>query len=116
MTEAHRAILDELRTARRRDPHRGWVHKHLLQGASSTERVSARVDELRKMGWDITSKAAHRGALYRLESLERGQPVEARVSFDLPREWIAALARGELPQEVIDEARRLCPAEQRTLF
>jgi hypothetical protein len=55
-------------------------------------------------------------AHYRLENLNRGAPIEARRQFYLRGEMIAALARGELPDEVIQEARRLYPGEQRKLF
>jgi hypothetical protein len=117
LTNAQHAILEDLRRAYRKNPHAGWVHKHILQ-AEGGARVSARVGELVAMGWKITSRtiSGNGGAEYRLESLERGAPREVRVSFDLPRDMIAALARGELPAEVIDEARKVCPSEQRSLF
>lgn len=117
LTRAHRAILEDLRRAYRRDPSSAWVHSQVLQSEGG-KRISARIGELLDMGWQITSRtiSGNGGAEYRLESLDLGPPREARVSFDLPRDLIRRLARGELPQEVIDEARRVCPAEQRALF
>jgi len=110
-------ILDDLRHARRRDPLRGWVHGQMLSGIGGN-RYGARLDELRAEGYVIESKSAGSGGwkLYRLGNPERQARREKRTSFDLPLHLIRQLAAGNLPQEVVAEARRLCPAEQVGLF
>lgn len=110
-------LLSLLRRERIRDPQAGWVSALRCRGIVG-DAAGQRISELRADGWEITatrlggSSMAH----YRLENLNRGAPIEARRQFYLRGEMIAALARGELPDEVIQEARRLYPGEQRKLF
>jgi hypothetical protein len=110
-------LLDVLKSERRRDPSGGWITAHRVKSIAG-DNHGARIDELRADGWRIT--ATRRGAsamsYYRLESFDKGQPREQRLAFHLAPEHIAALARGELPEEVIDAARKIFPSQQRRLF
>lgn len=121
-TDVHHQILDVLKAAKRSDPLRGWVHGHRIEGIAG-RRFGARLDELRRDGWHITGKGAGgRGPswVYRLERLERQQAREKRWSFDLVPDLVKALARGELPEEVIQAAKQVrakhAQSEQRDMF
>lgn len=119
MNSLSRDILTALREARLHHPDYPWVHGQRLQGIAGI-RYGARLDELRSAGWQISSVAAPGSSggwhQYRLDSLERVAPREARVRFDLTMSEIRQLAAGRLPESVIEEAKRIAPYEQVGLF
>jgi hypothetical protein len=110
-------LLEVLRWERRRNPSEGWISVQRVKSIVG-DNHTARISDLRADGWNIT--AIRRGAsamsYYRLESFERGKAKEALMAFPLEPEQIAALARGELPKEVIEAARRIFPGHQQSLF
>ena len=118
---AHKTTTEELlsllRRERIRDPQAGWVSAQRCRGIVG-DAAGQRISELRADGWHITATrmGASPMAHYRLENLNKGAPIEPKRQFNLRGELIAALARGELPDEVIQEARRLYPGDQRKLF
>jgi len=97
-----RRVLERLERAARFST--GWICGSELE-AIGGNRYGARLDELRALGAQIESKpGARTWHLYRLTGW--AAPRAPRRRFDLPDRLLRALAGGELPAEVIADARR----------
>ncbi len=71
----------------------GW-HSHRELGSVGGNRYSARLLELKRLGYAIESRELEEGKLYRLASLQRGEPQIKRVKVFLTEREAEALAEG----------------------